>query len=118
MLNETTENFLKVMATFQWPESKPVFYRLYYNDDGSPKCYTMEDLPGKYVEVDRETYVNHSWNVRVEDGKLCIVPVTRKVNKLRPSSAVGVYCHPDDVCVVTDQNQEHIKWNMITYEVN
>ena len=118
MSNETTENFLRVMAEFEWPEPRPISYRLYYNDDGSPQCYTMDDLPGKYIEVDRETYVNHTWNVRVEDEKLRIVPITKTVNKLRPSFKDGVACHPGDVCVVTNPNQHHIKWNMTTYEVN
>jgi len=118
MLNETTENFLRVMAEFEWPEPKPVTYRLYYNDDGSPKCYTMDELPGKYIEVDLETYINHTWNVRVEDGKLRILPILKKVNKLSPSLDDGIACHPHDVCVVINTNQPHTKWNMTTYEVN
>ena len=118
MSNETTENFLRVMAEFEWPEPKPVKYRLYYNDDGSPKCYTMDELPGKYIEVDFETYINHIWNVRVEDGKLRILPTLKTVNKLCPSPDDGIACHPQEVCVVTNTNQHHIKWNMTTYEVN
>jgi hypothetical protein len=118
MLNETTENFLRVMAEFEWPENKPIAYRLYYNDDGSPECYTMDDLPGKYIEVDRETYINHTWNVRVEDEKLRIIPITKTVKKLGPSLEDGVACHPSDICVVTNTNQHHTKWNMTTYEVN
>lgn len=118
MSNETTENFLQVMAEFVWPEPKPVKYRLYYNDDGSPRCYTMDELAGKYIEVDVETYINHTWNVRVEDGKLRILPITKTVNKLHPSLA-GTVCHPRDICVVLDNDsQHHIKWNMNTYEVN
>ncbi len=116
--NETTENFLRAMAEFEWPENKPITYRLYYNDDGSPKCYTMDDLPGNYIQVDRETYINHTWNVCVEDGKLRILPIKKTVNKLGPSLESGIACHPSDVCVVTDPNQHHIKWNMTTYEIN
>ena len=117
MSNETTENFLQVMAEFVWPDPQPISYRLYYNDDGSPKCYTMDDLPGKYIEVDREIYLSHNWNVRVEDDKLRILPITKKVNKLEPSLVDGVTCDPRDICVVTDQNKDHIKWNMTVYEV-
>jgi len=118
MSNETTENFLRVMAEFEWPEPRPISYRLYYNEDGSPKCYTMDDLPGKYIEVDQETYVNHTWNVRVVDGKLRIVPIKKTVNKLGPSLEGGIACHPSDICVVIDTNRAHTKWNMITHEVN
>jgi hypothetical protein len=116
MTNETTENFLKVMATFHWPEPKPVSYRLYYNEDGTPKCYTMEDLPGKYVEIDRETYLAHLWNVRVIDNKLQIIPPAIAVNKLRPNEAVGTPCHTQDVCVIVSLDQSHTKWKLITNE--
>jgi hypothetical protein len=75
-------------------------------------------LPGKYIEVDRETYINNIWNVRVEDEKLRIIPIIKTVNKLRPSSSDGIACHPGDICVVINPNQEHTKWRMITYEVN
>ena len=118
MSNETTKNFLKVMATFQWPDPVPTSYRLYYNNDGSPKYYTMEDLPGKYIEVDRETYVSHLWNVRVVDDKLHVIPPAVIVNKLKPGTISGVCCHPQDVCVVVAQDQPHIKWTRITNETH
>lgn len=118
MSNETTENFLKVMATFEWPEPKPIFYRLYYNDDGSPKCYSMEELPGKYVEVDRETYVSHLWNVKVKDGKLHIIPPVTITTKLKPNNTVGTTCHLQDVCVVVNPDLSHIKWTLTTNETH
>jgi len=116
MINETTKNFLEVMSTFQWPSPRPIFYRLYYNDDGTPKCYTMEDLPGKYVEVDRETYIANLWNVRVIDGKLQIIPPLMTVKKLRPDKNKGTTCHIQDVCVIVSLNQDHTKWKLATNE--
>lgn len=116
MTNKTTENFLTVMAAFEWPESKPASYRLYYNEDGSPKCYAMEDLPGKYIEVDSETYALGSWNVRVENQKLKIIPPVITVKKLKPITNTGVTCHPKDVCVIVKPDQPHTNWNIITNE--
>jgi hypothetical protein len=118
MSNETTENFLKVMAEFAWPEPKPIFYRLYYNDDGSPNCYAMEDLPGKYIEVDQETYIKHLWNVRVVDNKLTIIPIRKKVQKLKPSAHQGVACCSKDICIVVDPTQPHTKWNISENEID
>ena len=118
MTNETTENFLKVMAEFHWPDPKPVFYRLYYDDIGSPKCYTMEDLPGKYIEVDRDTYLAHLWNVRVVDNKLQIIPPAITVHKLKPGAELGVCCDTRDVCVVVDQDRPHILWTRTTNETH
>lgn len=118
MSNETTENFLRVMAEFVWPEPKPVKYRLYYNDDGSPKCYTMDELDGKYIEVDLETYINHTWNVRVVDEKLQVIPITKRVNKLTPSVFDGISCHTQDICVVVKSDQSHIKWTVTNNETH
>ncbi len=63
-------------ATLQaMPEPHPVFYRLYYTDLGEPVCYTMEDIPGKYIEVDQSTYALADYNVRVVNSQLIkIVP--------------------------------------------
>lgn len=118
MLNETTENFLQVMAEFKWPEPKPIFYRLYYNDDGTPKCYTMEDLPGKYVEIDREMYVSHLWNVRVVAGKIKIIPPVVQIQQMKSHAESGTACDPRDICVIVDINKPHIKWTQQTNETN
>jgi hypothetical protein len=117
-MNETTENFLKVMAEFKWPESKPVFYRLYYNDDGSPQCYSMEELPGKYVEVDREAYIRHAWNIKVIDQIIHTIPQSVVVQKLQPCETQGTACDPKDVCVIVDTDKPHVKWNLKYNEVN
>ena len=67
-------------ATLQaMPEPAPVFYRLYHNEDGTPICYTMEDLPGKYIEVDQETYSLADYSVRVVNKQL----IKDKVYNLR-----------------------------------
>ena len=98
------------------PEPKPVFYRLYYRDDGSPVVYTMEDLPGKYIEVDQETYTLASYNVQVIDEKLVeIIPKTY-IRKLVPGP--GTTCSTSDVTIVVAQEQPHTKWSIKEYETN
>jgi len=115
--DKTTENFLQVMSAFKWPESKPVTYRLYYNDNGMPKCYSMEDLPGKYIEVDKETYVLAMWNVRVVNGKLHVIQPAVQIKKLRPGAVTGTLCHPLDVCVVVAPDQPYTTWNTTINEI-
>ena len=116
-MSDTTENFWKA-----WEEEVPtpakIFYRLYYNDTGSLICYTMEDLPGNYIEVDRETYVLGSPNVKVVDGKLIKIQPKMHITKLYPNAIDGIECDPRDVCVVVAQDQPHTKWNVKTYEIN
>lgn len=117
MSNETTQNFLDVMATFEWPEPPAVFFRLYYNDDGSPNCYSMEQLPGKYINIDSDLFASRPWNVRVINEKLHYIQPPIVVKKLVPS-ADGIACDPSDVCVVVDKRQAHVGWEIKTYEIN
>lgn len=117
MTNQTTENFLQIMSTFTWPDPIPVTYKLYYNDNGTPKCYSMEDLPGKYIEVDRETYVLARWNVQVVEDRLHIIQPAVQVKKLCPGTDTGTPCHTLDVCVVVVTNQPHTKWNTTINEI-
>ena len=117
MLNETTENLLSSMATFDWPDPAPVFFRLYYNDDGTPLMYSMEDHPGKYIEIDAETFAIRSFNVRVVDQKLVHIQPRTLVHKLKPADG-GTACDPRDVCVIVDQKQPNTKWKVTKNEIS
>ena len=111
----TEEEFWEILHSVSDPA--PVFYRLYYNHDGSPKCYSMEDLPGKYIEVDQETYVLARWNVRVVKKKLHIIKPAVTTQKLQPTNNTGTPCHIKDVCVVVDPTQPHTTWNTTINEI-
>ena len=104
----TPDEFWSILHDVQDPQ--PIFYRLYHDDAGQPIVYSMEDLPGNYIEIDSATYNRSNYHVRVVDGKLIDVPRTASVIKLRPGASTGVCCHPWSVCVVVDQSHEHIKW--------
>jgi hypothetical protein len=97
------------------PAPQPVFYRAYYNSDGWVECYSMEDLPGNYIDVDQPTYVLAP-RARVVDGKLVIVKPNSTVTKLVPN-IVGTSCDHRDVCVVTTADK-NIKWSLKTSETN
>lgn len=118
MLNETTKNFLKVMAEYQWPDPKPITYRLYYNADGTPECYSTEELSGKYIEVDAQTFVLRPWNVRVKDQKLIYIEPKTLLQKLSVDPESGTPCHPQDVCIIVPTQTAHKLWNLITNEIN
>lgn len=115
--HKNTENFLEFWQSFQWPEIQSVTYRLYYDDQGRPITYTMEDLPGTYIEVDQATYIHGSFGVRVVDGKLIILEPAITAKKLQPSQDQGTACDPRDVCVIVSDNTKHKKWNITTNEI-
>jgi hypothetical protein len=98
------------------PESKQPFFRLYYNDQGHPLFYSMEDRPGTYIEISQEEFHRGAINVRVRNGKL--VEVTWSTTaKLVPGNS-GSPCHPDNVAVIVAEDQPHTKWSKQTYESN
>ena len=48
------EEFAEFWKNFKWPEVKPVYFRLYYNEKGKALFYSQEDLPGKYIDITPE----------------------------------------------------------------
>lgn len=112
-MNETTQNFLDVWKTLDPWEPPQVFFRLYYDDQGRPIEYSMEDKPGKYVDITAEQYQQQLRNVRVISGQLTVIDTNKITQKLVPSST-GTPCDPRDVCIVNSKS--NTKWSLKTYE--
>jgi len=113
-MSNTEENFWKAWAD-PLPEPAPIFFRLYYDEHGSPLYYSMEDLPGNYIEIDADTYRLSSLRVRVIDGKLIHIKPKKTIFKLVPSSD-GTPCSLDNVSIVVAHEQPHTKWSLKTNE--
>lgn len=92
-----------------------IFYRLYYDTDGNPLYYSMEDLPGNYIELDKETYALADSKVKVKNGKLYKLNLNDTV-KLVPYTTSGFLCHMNDVTVITNIVNDGVFWNLKTYD--
>ena len=104
------EDFWAEVARLTQPQPEvKIFYRLYHDEQGFPLFYSMEDLPGNYIEIDQPTYARGSSDVRVVDGKLITIEKTSNVARLRPSTE-GTPCDPRDVCIVVTTDQPHVSW--------
>jgi hypothetical protein len=103
----TEQEFWEILLDV--PEPRPIFYRAYYNSEGWVECYSMEDLPGKYVDIDQPTYVASPY-ARIINGKLTVIKPASSIAKLVPST-IGTSCDSRDVCVIADA-KEHIKWSL------
>jgi hypothetical protein len=110
MSQEITDNFWAAFSDWNPDPPAPVEYRVYHNEEGVPLFYTMEQLPGNYITVDRETYLQAPTHARVMDGMLKVTRV-QQIQKLTPGDT-GTACDPRDVCVVVDPAHPHVKWNI------
>ena len=110
----TPEQFWSILHNM--PEPLPVSYRLYHDDQGRPLFYSMETVPGTYIEIDQATFARSASNVHVRDGKL--VEITwATTTKLVPGNS-GSPCHPNNVAVIVAEDQPHTRWSKRTYETN
>jgi hypothetical protein len=116
-MDENTRNFLDFWNNYTWPDPEPVFYRLYHDDDGNPIVYSMEDLPGKYIEITPEEYIEHSYRVCVKDNKLIKKPLNLISTKKLVPSDTGTSCHTNDVTIVVDVEHNQ-KWKLKNYDNN
>lgn len=114
MSQETTDNFWAAWAAWDRAEPSPPVWRLYYNELGNPICYSMEELPHNYIDIDAEMFALQPHNVRVVDGKIKYI-TTVQSQKLTPGPT-GTPCSPVDVCVIVSDSDLNTKWNKRTYE--
>jgi hypothetical protein len=101
--------FLEFWQNFKWPEPEVLYFRLYYDEQGKPICYSRHVLEHKYIEVTPEEFAVGDMNVDVINGVL-IHHAPPPPPKLRPST-VGTSCHPNDVSVVVAASQAAKQWN-------
>jgi hypothetical protein len=106
----TPEQFwaaLTSMAT--QPSPKPIF-RLYHDDSGLPLFYSMEHLPGNYIDLDPDIWNAASFNIRIQDGQIKQL-IQPQVYRLTVQDH-GTACDPRDICVVVSEQQPHTKWSL------
>jgi len=93
-----------------------IFYRLYHDDAGVPLFYSMEDLPGTYIELTQQQFNDAPSNIRIRDGAMIALTWT-STTKLVPSD-FGIPCSLQNVAIVVAENNLHTTWNQKTYETN
>ena len=109
----TPEEFYAILHAV--PANEFPQHRLYYDPDGKPLFYTMEALPGTWIEVNPIDYVLARHDIKIKDGIIIDLPRTSMIHKLQPS-AQGTSCHPRDICLIVDPNLPHEKWNIGAHE--
>lgn len=90
-------------------------YRLYYNSDGTPRYYTMEDLSGDYIFVDLETFACGRYDVIVKDKKLyrlSDIESYPKFVKIEYKTETSIMTDSSDITLVTEnESNENNLWD-------
>lgn len=110
-MSNTTDNFWEAFNSWAPQEPIcPISYRAYYDDEGWISFLTNEDLPGNYIELDRETFVDFPKHAKVVDGKLVVLKVTYVQKLVRGDT--GIPCSPSDVSIVVSKTEPHQNWKL------
>lgn len=88
-------------------------YRVYFDDKGELLFYSMEDLPGNYVVVDRDFFAGSPTNVCLRNGKLIVITPDTSA-KLIPGKN-GTSCDARDILVLRDHGP-CLKWTKRHYD--
>lgn len=107
----TEQEFFDALRAMPLPE--PVIYRLYHDDAGHLLFYSMENLPGRCVEISQELYSRSPHRVRVIAGRVHELEWRQSV-KLQPGQT-GTPCYSGDVTIVHDYPDAQ-RWAITAHE--
>ena len=101
------------------PKIEPPEYRLYYDKNGKVICYCGDkSISGdNYIIIDSHVFSEARPDIRVINGKISTVPANSIVQKLIPNTNEGVACHVEDISIVVESTDKHLKWKLTTYEL-
>ena len=106
-------NFWQALEQVDWSSPKAIEYRVYHDDLGNIIEYSNEIKDGLFILVPREIWAVGDRSLKIKNGKL----VSSKPNFVKYSqSQDGIACDPYDICVIVDDQQDHVKWKLTTYE--
>ena len=100
------------------PKLEPPEFRLYYDEKGKVVCYSGDkSLEGNYIVIDAMTFAEARPDVRVIDGKISRVKAEAVVHKLMTNETEGISCSVDDISIIVEESEPHVKWKLKTYEL-
>jgi hypothetical protein len=88
-------------------------FRLYYNDDGTPKFYSMEELEGNFIYIDHQTFMAGRHDITVINGKIKSLSenIISKYHLVTESSKTTIMCDSEDITLLTDSTESYKLWD-------
>lgn len=115
MINDNNNDYV---ILWEPPKLEPPEFRLYYDDKGKVICYSGDkSMEGNYIVIDTQTFIEGRHDIQVIDGQISRALPNAVVYKLMPSTDAGANCHPEDISVLVDDNDDKQKWKLIVYEL-
>jgi hypothetical protein len=84
-------------------------YRLYYNEDGTPREYARLEKEGQYIVISKQVFHEGRFDVRIEDGKLINPNRITQYRKLVPGDE-GVETLKEDVTIIGQGQHWKVKY--------
>lgn len=97
-------------------ESPQVSYRLYHDEQGYLLFYSMEHLPGTYIEITAEQFARADSHVKVVNGQ--VVRLNRSLVKKLVPGIDGINCSAYSVAVPVADTDPGQKWCIKNYETD
>ena len=73
-------------------------HRLYYDQDGTPICYSMQELEHDYIVVTPEQFATARYDVKVIDKKI-VYPSRGTIRRKLVKSDMGWLTDNEDICL-------------------
>ena len=91
--------------------------RLYYDDNGNVLCYTCEKPEGQYIVIDKFTYAECRFDIKIIDGKIVRPTESILVEKMVLSD-VGYRTSDIDINLLVDDDFQGktLTWKFIQNE--
>ena len=121
--NRPTDNDEDYITVWEAPKIEAPEFRLYYNKDGSVKCYTCEQLEGDHIVIDAGVFAEARPDIKVIDGVISRNRPSAVVQKYKPSTS-GILTSIDDISILIDetklkkQDAKRVQhWELQTHEI-
>lgn len=96
---------------------QPVEFRLYYRDDGSVDFYTCEKPEGKFIIIDKNTFSEMRYDIKVIDNKIVKIVPGMTFSKLKPGDEGQSTAKQDVSVVVNSDYTDQQKWKLHIHEL-
>ena len=115
MTEQELQDIFALMSAPQ-PEIPKIEFRLYYDDNGKVITYTSEKLPGKYLVITKEQYLEARGDAIVKDKQLCYTHIMSHISKLTKNLNQGVSTSKYDINILQSDGDVNF-WNYTSYEI-